>query len=425
MILRRLGWIRWAWCCLMFAVVGLAGCERTPATKSPTKEPSRVLAWVGKTPILEKDFLSRYLQSKTKQDPQVFLQGLIDEEILWQRAQASDLSKSRQVREETQKAMIARLLKVGFEKANNPQTIPVGLVWEVYNLRTNEFNQPVLLETVHVLASKPKLFSRRAVRGKKPPPPSPKEQALLDAEWKRRQGILMEILATLKAKKVRTKEEFGKAILPFVRKYNVRRPSVLRALELVLSSLQLDEKMTRLSMSLLLRDLIKQVPNEALCSTCQDTRRFLFGWSRALGKAKKPMSMRSRKRLEGFARRLLQSTETVLRLEAVPAFPKKPTQGFSNVVPPYAKAAYALKDGEFSQSPVDTDFGWHIIFRLKARPPKSKAFAEVEGRIRKEIFGLQKKQMFRHWLDGLLANHKAKIFLDRLKKVQASSSKKR
>jgi peptidyl-prolyl cis-trans isomerase C len=49
-----------------------------------------------------------------------------------------------------------------------------------------------------------------------------------------------------------------------------------------------------------------------------------------------------------------------------------------DMVPEFAKAAFALKPGEFSQTPVKTQFGWHVIKvedRRQAKPPSFEAAA--------------------------------------------------
>jgi peptidyl-prolyl cis-trans isomerase C len=54
-------------------------------------------------------------------------------------------------------------------------------------------------------------------------------------------------------------------------------------------------------------------------------------------------------------------------------------------VPEFSQAAFALEVGEITPSPVQTDFGWHIIKvedkRLKARP----TFDDMRAQIRNEL----------------------------------------
>jgi len=67
---------------------------------------------------------------------------------------------------------------------------------------------------------------------------------------------------------------------------------------------------------------------------------------------------------------------------------------------PIAQAAFKLKPGQYTQKPVKTDFGWHVIKVTEKRARKVPALAMVEGKIReklsneavsKMIAGLRKK----------------------------------
>ena len=55
------------------------------------------------------------------------------------------------------------------------------------------------------------------------------------------------------------------------------------------------------------------------------------------------------------------------------------------MVPPFAEAAFAMKAGESSTSPVKTDFGWHVILVVERRVGAPPAFAEVEKTVREEL----------------------------------------
>jgi peptidyl-prolyl cis-trans isomerase C len=55
------------------------------------------------------------------------------------------------------------------------------------------------------------------------------------------------------------------------------------------------------------------------------------------------------------------------------------------MVPPFSEAAFAMRKGEYSKSPVQTRFGWHVIKveDIKAAAPPS--FAEVQEEIRRKM----------------------------------------
>jgi peptidyl-prolyl cis-trans isomerase C len=77
-----------------------------------------------------------------------------------------------------------------------------------------------------------------------------------------------------------------------------------------------------------------------------------------------------------------------------------------DMVPAFAKAAFALKVGEVSPEPVKTQFGWHVIKvegRRKSTPP---TFEEAEPVLRARVA----QEMAKKLVEGLRAKAKVKIF---------------
>ncbi|MEL6368744.1 MAG: peptidylprolyl isomerase [Pseudomonadota bacterium] len=71
--------------------------------------------------------------------------------------------------------------------------------------------------------------------------------------------------------------------------------------------------------------------------------------------------------------------------------------GPTQMVPPFSAAVQALEDGAFSQTPVKTDFGWHVILRVGTRDGSLPGFAEVQEQIR----GALTQQQFNEYLEGI------------------------
>lgn len=55
------------------------------------------------------------------------------------------------------------------------------------------------------------------------------------------------------------------------------------------------------------------------------------------------------------------------------------------MVPPFSKAAFETRPGSFTEKPVKTQFGWHVIKVEDKRTQKPKSFAEVRGKLRQTI----------------------------------------
>jgi foldase protein PrsA len=70
-------------------------------------------------------------------------------------------------------------------------------------------------------------------------------------------------------------------------------------------------------------------------------------------------------------------------------------------VPPFDKAAFALKTGEVSE-PVKTQFGWHIIEALAAaKPASTKPLSGVEKEIRQQLSQTKQNDAMNKWVEDL------------------------
>jgi peptidyl-prolyl cis-trans isomerase C len=55
------------------------------------------------------------------------------------------------------------------------------------------------------------------------------------------------------------------------------------------------------------------------------------------------------------------------------------------MVPAFANAAFALKPGTYTKTPVQTQFGWHIILSEGKRTAPTPKLADVQGQIRQQL----------------------------------------
>ena len=69
------------------------------------------------------------------------------------------------------------------------------------------------------------------------------------------------------------------------------------------------------------------------------------------------------------------------------------------MVKPFAEAMVALKPGEYTHVPVQTQYGWHVIKLVETRPLTPPDFEKVKDRVAQIV--LSKK--FKAYVDGLLA----------------------
>jgi peptidyl-prolyl cis-trans isomerase C len=56
-----------------------------------------------------------------------------------------------------------------------------------------------------------------------------------------------------------------------------------------------------------------------------------------------------------------------------------------DMVPEFANTAFTLKDGELTQTPVHTQFGWHVIQAIERRQAPPPAFADAKEELRQKV----------------------------------------
>lgn len=96
----------------------------------------------------------------------------------------------------------------------------------------------------------------------------------------------------------------------------------------------------------------------------------------------------NRNEAEKIIERLNKGADFVKLSEAQSTAPSGPQGGdlgwFSptTMVPPFAQAVETLKKGEYTKTPVKTQFGWHVILLEDTRQTQPPAYAEVKDRLK-------------------------------------------
>lgn len=72
----------------------------------------------------------------------------------------------------------------------------------------------------------------------------------------------------------------------------------------------------------------------------------------------------------------------------------------NEMVPEFAKAAFALKKGAVSKAPVKTQFGWHVIKVLDERQRPKPTLAQMTPVLRAELQRNALDELLKNWRDG-------------------------
>jgi len=79
--------------------------------------------------------------------------------------------------------------------------------------------------------------------------------------------------------------------------------------------------------------------------------------------------------------------------------------GPGQMVPPFEKAAFALKPGEMTQEPVQTEYGWHVIQVEETRMSQPPSFDEVKDQLKNYVL----RQKFEQVTASLRDKYKVEI----------------
>jgi len=71
----------------------------------------------------------------------------------------------------------------------------------------------------------------------------------------------------------------------------------------------------------------------------------------------------------------------------------------NDMVTPFSDAVAALKDGEYTKTPVQTEFGWHVILRQESRKSEAPPLDSVRDAVKTNV----EQMNFQHYLEELRA----------------------
>jgi peptidyl-prolyl cis-trans isomerase C len=91
-------------------------------------------------------------------------------------------------------------------------------------------------------------------------------------------------------------------------------------------------------------------------------------------------------------------------------------------VPEFEEAAFALQDGDYTRSPVKTDYGYHVIKREKLIPAQTPSFEEVKSEIAQQLNDEAKQVKFSEFMQE--AKNNAEITNKLLDQSEDSQNKK-
>jgi peptidyl-prolyl cis-trans isomerase C len=77
----------------------------------------------------------------------------------------------------------------------------------------------------------------------------------------------------------------------------------------------------------------------------------------------------------------------------------------NQMVKPFSDAALALKKGEYTKTPVQSQFGWHVIMLEDSRSPQVPAFDQMKDRVR----NFMQQKMSQDFIDSLKTAGKVEI----------------
>lgn len=78
----------------------------------------------------------------------------------------------------------------------------------------------------------------------------------------------------------------------------------------------------------------------------------------------------------------------------------------SPLVQEFIDEAFSLSSGEFSQEPVKSEYGYHVIWNFEKKEPSQASYDEVKDYLQQDLLTQKKQEKFTQYLDGIKSSSK-------------------
>ena len=302
-------------------------------------------------------------------------------------------------------------LRSGFAKYFSPSMVKESILKEQYKFNPQEFNRPVLTRVVHLLARFP--------RSSNPKDPSiqKKEKKARPALLKKAKLLSQKLLEAIRKEKIKTWQEFESFGSRQMKQLN--RPD--ERLQTWFNGLRSFLKVQKTKATPAFWKQVKRRKHALLpltfCAYCPQIVRLLDQFINRNENIHKTIQTGEIKRLLTQLNYKANSKVEFVRYERLPGFPRKAQAPFPAMVDPFAKATYELKDGTYSQAPVKTSFGYHIIFRVETAKAHHVPYKIARKRILEAVYRGLKRKKFIAWTKLKFHEHKIDVNLAKLKRM--------
>jgi hypothetical protein len=400
---------------MLVLLLGITGCpnpKHPTSQHTPKTKQSEIIAQVGTLTITRQAFEKSYQRHGQGIEPKAFLRKMIDEQLLFQEAQRHQLDKTPHIQAVVRKALAQYALKKSFEAGFNPKSIGPLRLQKAYNDRKYLYVKPAKVAAWHILALYPFTVQRGLTKKQK----ALFSQAEITALNKKREAIRQRVkqLAVQARQAVRkanpkNPEAFKAAVAHLLQSQNKQDPALLAWFKRFHKVVIQHKKTPAKKLAKALTPLLRELQMRPFCDMCFALADHISGLRENWLFEGRPAKPKDLQRLYDTTLRGVRLPVERIRVRNLREF------SFQDMVKPFAKAAFGLKDGTYTPNLVATKFGYHIIFRVGHTDASSIPFQKAAPGIRSELYRKQAPKMFRRWLYFIQKRYTIKRYYNRLK----------